>query len=160
MSRFYLAGRYSGRLDYQRLAAGIASASYYQSVASWLYTDDTDGDGNPLTDHVIAERDLADIRASDVLVLVDSDSTRGGMWTEFGYALALGKRIVVLRDDRSLTDRGLMPVFAYSDRVTRITLVAGTCLIDNGGVFGGGHLPFLQATRQAWKAWMRDEGRL
>ena len=51
-------------------------------------------------DHGVAERDLDDIRRSDALILVHSANRRGGMWVEFGYALASpALRTIFWRDE-------------------------------------------------------------
>jgi hypothetical protein len=63
-------------------------------TASWLFIDDMP-DADPA-----ARLDLADVDRAQVLVLINplkwkQDGT-GGRHTEFGYAMAAGKRLVIL----------------------------------------------------------------
>ena len=82
---FYLAGRYSRREGYRVLAEDIEARSGWRSGARWLVNGPQD---EALPDDEIAERDLEDIRRSDALIVAHSANRRGGMWVEFGYALA------------------------------------------------------------------------
>ena len=82
---FYLAGRYSRRERYRVLAEDIEACSGWRSGARWLVDGPQD---EALSDYEIAERDIDDIRRSDALIVVHSAHRRGGMWVEFGYALA------------------------------------------------------------------------
>lgn len=61
--------------------------------ATWVWGDD--GDLYPL--YFSAASDLADIDAADVvLVFTEHPSTSGGFHVETGYALAKGKRVVII----------------------------------------------------------------
>ena len=94
---FYLAGRYSRRERYRLVAEELERRSGWRSGARWLVSGPAD---ELRDDHGVAERDLDDIRRSDALILVHSANRRGGMWVEFGYALASpALRTIFWRDE-------------------------------------------------------------
>lgn len=43
-----------------------------------------------------AQQDLDDVERADALLLLVTDEGGCGMWIEFGYAMALGKRVVAV----------------------------------------------------------------
>jgi nucleoside 2-deoxyribosyltransferase len=76
----------------------------FQITSHWL--DEPHGPKTKLDDltpaqlNTYADHDLADIRAADWLVFFSQDpntaTVRGGRHVEFGYALALGKHILIV----------------------------------------------------------------
>lgn len=90
--KVYIAAPYPLRDDAIALMAEIESAGAVVT-SSWLRHHDE------LTDH-FARVDLADVAGADVLVAWNpagwKDTGTGGRHVEFGYAIALGKHIVLL----------------------------------------------------------------
>ena len=83
---FYFAAPYNLRLEGLQHADEIERRSGWRCNSRWL-TGEHDGQA----DRVCALDDLADVRdASAVVMFVPRQSTRGGVWVELGYALALG----------------------------------------------------------------------
>lgn len=82
----YFAARWERREEIRELVRGLPSTS------RWLYDD------------VGAQADLDDIRAADCLCLFTETGSfpRGGRMVEFGYAMALGKRLVVVGPDENI----------------------------------------------------------
>ena len=102
----YIAARYSKKHDAQAFAMMVRTAVPDIRVVSRWHTQDEGEEGeadvlrDPVKGRVYAQRDIDDIEACDVLVLFAEDPLqgypRGGRHVEFGYALALGKVIVVI----------------------------------------------------------------
>lgn len=92
---FYLASLFSEREATLSKANEIVSRLGWQNNARWLTGGETG-----LLRREIAHLDLDDVRASDILVIVShprgEPKPGGGRWVEFGYALALGKSIMVI----------------------------------------------------------------
>ena len=92
--KYYLAGPYDMRDDIFALAESIGKSTNWHNNASWLIEDMKD-----LPVKRIANIDIKDLQESDVLILFTGESTTGGMWVEFGFALALNKPTIIF--DRS-----------------------------------------------------------
>jgi nucleoside 2-deoxyribosyltransferase len=100
--RVYLAGKYRQREFFQRIADQLEWCGI-QVVSQWIYEtvakskEELIGTGHGMD---FAERDLVNIDCADMLVLdtwlLQQEETQGGMYVEFGYALAQGKRLVVI----------------------------------------------------------------
>lgn len=100
--RIYLAGRYSRKEFFAGLAADLSERGHI-ITAQWL----TEPHGPEATLDSISQADLikyanidiTEIRHCDTFLFMSEDplkgTPRGGRHVEFGYALALGKRIVV-----------------------------------------------------------------
>jgi nucleoside 2-deoxyribosyltransferase len=90
--RVYVAAPYPERAAASFVGRALEQAGFVVT-ASWLH-----GDRPP--DATGAALDLADIARADVLVALNpaawADRGTGGRHVEFGYALALGKRLVLL----------------------------------------------------------------
>ena len=102
--RIYLAARYIRR-DELRVYRRKLRALGHIVTSRWL--DERKSPKSTVADvsvahHVcIAQRDLADIDRADVFVLFAAEhqkQKRGGHWVEMGYALAAGKKIIVLEE--------------------------------------------------------------
>jgi nucleoside 2-deoxyribosyltransferase len=126
MTRVYLAARYDHRL---RLCAyredlrarGIAVTSRWLDGLHTLSAGLDDQSNNaapPMTRRTMAMEDWADVLAADALVFFcepeDSDSKRGGRHVEFGAALALGKRVLAVGDNRENVFHELPAVEHYA----------------------------------------------
>lgn len=91
--KIYLAARFQNKPTLR----GVREAWQAQGhiiTSRWL-----DGDPASVTDNAIM--DLSDVRRADALVLYLDQVKLGerpmqGAWTEFGYALAMGKLVVVV----------------------------------------------------------------
>lgn len=90
--RVYIAAPFQERQQAQALMAKIEAAGI-SVTSSWLKQDDE------LSDQ-FARQDLKDVAYADALVALNpdgyADRGTGGRHVEFGYALALGKRIVLV----------------------------------------------------------------
>lgn len=93
--KLYLAGPWERRDVIARMALYLARNGH-KVTSRWL-TEHMEAE----TPEMLVEQahnDLDDVRAADVLVLDTRvpGSPRGGRHTEFGYALALGRRVILL----------------------------------------------------------------
>ena len=92
--RLYLAGKFSRREELIRHAADLKKLGH-RVTSRWLtpYEDAHKARGWAF----MAKIDLADIRASETTVFFTNvRNPRGGERVEFGYALALKKRLIVV----------------------------------------------------------------
>jgi nucleoside 2-deoxyribosyltransferase len=101
--KFYLAASY-GKKASARAARNVIEALGHEVTSRWIdgqsATPDADSDK-----HCIewALTDLQDINECDVaVVFTDKPSTTGGFYTEFGYAYAIRKKIVVIGPRRNI----------------------------------------------------------
>ena len=92
--RLYLAAPFSDREKMEAVADFLAALGYV-ITASWVY-----GGEDGLTREQIATLDLEDVDACDALVSFTFPrgtlTSGGGRHVEFGYALARGKRCIVI----------------------------------------------------------------
>jgi nucleoside 2-deoxyribosyltransferase len=103
-TKVYLASRYSRRqelLGYRELlrARGIEVTGRWLEGLHEIHDSDTPG-RQRVMQASFAEDDLEDIRRADAMVSFTegpgSPHARGGRHVEFGYALALGKHLIVI----------------------------------------------------------------
>jgi hypothetical protein len=93
--KFYIA---SSSVERARdLAQKLVDAGH-KVTSSWIKTGW--GSHGPQFDEErsqVARRDLMDVTAADALILLsDEDNVPGGKHVEFGYAIALGKKVYVI----------------------------------------------------------------
>jgi len=101
--KVYLAARYSSK-EQMKVYAEELRAEGIEVTARWLeekYSPNTGMNEVPYNELVMfARTDLQDVEDADVLVFFAEDPenqpVRGGRHVEFGYALALGKQILVI----------------------------------------------------------------
>lgn len=101
--RVYLASRYSRRDEMARFAqylrrSGVIVTSRW--IDERLALDPTLNDCTPEHNLRVARIDLDDIDEADVVIFHSADplvgTPRGGRHVEFGYAMGVGKRLVVI----------------------------------------------------------------
>lgn len=96
MNKVYVAALYS-MMPQAKAAAVLLEKAGYKVTSRWIHGDDPSVP--PLAR---ATYDLEDVRAADYLMLLSLPFGTlykgGGRHVEFGYALALGKRMVVVGD--------------------------------------------------------------
>src|SRR5216683_1181734 len=92
--KIYLAAKFELRPEMERVARRLA-ANGYEITARWVY-----GGEDGLSLEEIAKVDLNDVDEADVLVSFTYTrgtlTSGGGRHVEFGYALARGKRLVLI----------------------------------------------------------------
>jgi nucleoside 2-deoxyribosyltransferase len=99
--RIYIAGRFSRRYEFRRLAEDLEAAGH-EITCRWLYSDDHHAQlqGSQPRAARAAERDLEDVRAATVCIAFtegpDGKQGRGGRHVEVGAAIALGLRVIVV----------------------------------------------------------------
>lgn len=110
---YYLAGLLSRKDELRRYAEQIAPFGD-EVTARWLYRpgDHVRKPGEPRLDYTSPEprlwanEDLADVGTCDTFVLFTEErgvpQPGGGRFVEFGYALALGKRLVIIGEVENL----------------------------------------------------------
>jgi nucleoside 2-deoxyribosyltransferase len=110
--RVYLASRYGRKAELQAARATLQSMGH-EVTSRWLDTSWENGDSTAAA-HVPeehraewAKNDLDDVASSDVVVSFTEDgitrgTNRGGRHVEFGYALALGKWMVLIGSPENL----------------------------------------------------------
>ena len=108
----YLAARYERRDELCSYIDALAMVGI-DVVSSWLWIVHTDL-------HEAAVSDLADLRRADQLIFFSEDITsswpRGSRCVEYGIALALGKKIVVI-GPRENVFHWLLPNSAFFESV-------------------------------------------
>lgn len=100
----YLASRFDNRDLLRACAEELEETGNIKVTSRWVMQDDYEVDNDALNDpenvraHRIAEDDLSDIRAADLLIYFSApeQGVRGGRHVEFGFALGLGRPIVVV----------------------------------------------------------------
>lgn len=98
--RIYLCSRYSQYDEMRRLRTELESRGH-SITSSWI-----DIGGKSFTLEELenepgrcaerAQRDFDDVEASDCLIFVSSQGGKGGRHVEYGIALALRKRVIIL----------------------------------------------------------------
>jgi nucleoside 2-deoxyribosyltransferase len=95
MSHIYIAGRFSRRFEFQGYRADVQRAGF-TVVSRWIDL----AKENEANAARCAMDDLEDLRLSDTVIVFGdeprSTRSRGGRHVEFGYALALGKRMILV----------------------------------------------------------------
>lgn len=93
--KYYLAARYDRKDEMMKKANELNSYEGFECTASWVY-----GGEEGKTWEYIHNLDLGDVRESDTLILFTepygSLNRGGGRFVEFGYALALGIKCIVI----------------------------------------------------------------
>lgn len=106
--KIYVASRFERQTELRGYAKELRAAGH--TVTSRWLLEETDEVGNKpgVWQHnpalrTFAQIDLEDINAADVfMVFTHEGLSRGGMHVEFGYALAFGKRLVVIGPQATL----------------------------------------------------------
>lgn len=98
IGKYYLAARYPRRVEMEGIANAIrAKDDTSDCVARWVF-----GGEEGLTRPQIAALDLNDVHRCDTFILFThkrgSKQPGGGRFVEFGYALAKGKRCIIIGD--------------------------------------------------------------
>jgi len=109
MLSVYLASRYSRRNELREHARILEKARIHVT-SRWLHEDEPLqcklGDHSPEFYQETALIDLEDVRQADVIVFFSEDplvgTPRGGRHVEFGYALALGKKPIVIGGEENI----------------------------------------------------------
>ena len=92
MTKYYLAAPYDCRGRAADAARLVSEISGWRCTSSWI-----DGNHPGSTRREQAENDLRDVRAAAAVVLwLPKASTSGGLWFEMGYAVAMGKPVIVV----------------------------------------------------------------
>ncbi len=107
MSKIYLAARYS-RNGEMRGVRDVLHGLGHEVTSRWIdcHTDVVGDFSASFTEAVLNERpedcaplgrhDLDDIDRADVVISFTGSGGKGGRHVEFGYAVALGKRVIVI----------------------------------------------------------------
>lgn len=98
IGKYYLAARFPRREEMARIASQIGVAdTLAKCCARWVF-----GGEEGLTRPDIASLDLEDVKHAETVILFThergSQHSGGGRFVEFGYALALKKRCIVIGD--------------------------------------------------------------
>jgi len=113
----YLAARFSRREEMEELASHLPWLGH-ECIARWVF-----GGEEGLSREDIAELDLEDVRSCEMLILFThprgEPQPGGGRFVEFGYALALGKRCVVIgpRENIFMDAKGIEVYDTWDDFV-------------------------------------------
>lgn len=107
--RIYIAARYSRRDEMKALARQLHERGFVVT-SRWLDEDkplNTQlGDDSEDFYRMTAEIDLEDVRKADTILFFAEDpkvgTPRGGRHVEFGYALGLGKRLLVIGGEENI----------------------------------------------------------
>lgn len=100
--KIYLAAMYQW-IDKMKVERDLFRAAGFEVTAQWV---DNAEENEAKTRHDAAQMDLDDVARANVLVLYTLPKgtafTSGGRMTEFGYALALGKWVIVVGDRENI----------------------------------------------------------
>ena len=95
--KFYLAAPYNTREGSLHKVREIERLSGWTCNARWVL-----GLNDGKEPDLCARDDYNDLRDADALVLLNGVSSTGGMWVELGMAIALGKKIIFVRENANL----------------------------------------------------------
>lgn len=118
MKRFYLAGPYPDRKELEKVSIRIEKRTGWTCNARWL-----DGRHDGIPYELAAQDDVEDVKNADALVIISGESSRGGMWTELGMALAWEKPIIFLHNPTKPEP----PIFAWLPAVPWEWKIGGLC---------------------------------
>lgn len=96
--RVYLAGRFSRKAELRGYAYDLSRVGI-EVDARWLQNGFHEESASPGVEQRFAVEDLEDVKRADVFVIfteAEGTYTRGGRFVEMGYALALGKPVIVI----------------------------------------------------------------
>lgn len=100
MSRIYIASRYSRKPEMLKYISVLESAGHTVQ-ADWLQSNH---DHTPSID--CAEIDITDVSACDIFLTFTEEprttNSRGGRHVEFGMALALKKRLIIVGPEENI----------------------------------------------------------
>jgi len=132
--KFYIAGSWRRKNEIKKIEKRLESVGD-ESTTHWLREQDgphNTEDPSPerwAEFRAAAEDDLRGIRECDVFILVANDpnvpSIGGGRFVEMGYAIALGKQIIVLGDHET--------VFSYLPEINTTQTINGVMNIMANG---------------------------
>jgi hypothetical protein len=123
MTTYYLASRYSRRIELRRYRKQLIAAGH-DVISKWLFGDAGETAAN-------AMRDCRDIEKCSSIILwceKPRTATRGGRHFELGYAAALRKELIAIGDEAehiflNLPSLKMYPTFAdFIATLTRPTL--------------------------------------
>lgn len=92
--KIYLAAKYARREEMEQIAIELMNVYGYDITARWVF-----GGEEGKTNEEIAVFDLEDVAEADTVISFTEHPnmyTTGGRHVEFGYAIATGKRLVVI----------------------------------------------------------------
>jgi nucleoside 2-deoxyribosyltransferase len=98
--KIYIAGRFSRQKEFLRYRHDLEAAGH-TVTASWLDQEVPDENLSLRQAAKYAERDIADLKAADCIISFAeapraANFPRGGRHVEYGAAIALGKRLIVI----------------------------------------------------------------
>ena len=100
--KVYLSGNFGDKKEILKAGTQLKGKGHHIQ-SGWLYGEDglkKQYAGDPEGfNRACAEKDLQDIRDSDALILFTGDygsKSLGGKHTEFGYAMAIGKIVIIM----------------------------------------------------------------
>ena len=91
--KIYIAAKYQMKNRFRKYAE-LLEENGHAITSSWLYRPDV----TTMYEGKMAEyasNDLIGIQMADLVVVMDTGTETGGYWVELGYALAMGKPIIV-----------------------------------------------------------------
>lgn len=119
--KFYMAAKFSRREEMEELAGHLPWVGH-ECNARWVY-----GGEDGLTREDIAVLDLDDVRDADGIILFthprNEPQPGGGRFVEFGYAIALKKRLVVIGPEENIfmSTPGVEMYDTWNDFITHET---------------------------------------
>ena len=99
--KFYLASKYSDRLNICTVAF-LLRQNGHDIIAEWLRGENNGTDQPDFIRKGCAEVDLRDIDSCEALVIFNDVPESPGRNIEYGYALAKGKRLIVVGGGTSI----------------------------------------------------------
>lgn len=101
MKKFYLAAKFSRIEEMRQLSDELRDVLGWTPSCRWVY-----GGEEGLSRANIALLDLEDVAACDVIILFthprEEPQPGGGRFVEFGYAMALGKELMVVGPEENV----------------------------------------------------------
>ena len=96
MISVYTASGWPFRADIAKINERLNRVLGVKVISTWI--ENEDGDNSPANCGVDAKRDTDQVAACDVLLAIMNDAQYAyrGTWTEIGFALGTGKRVIVV----------------------------------------------------------------
>ncbi|MXX91099.1 MAG: hypothetical protein F4213_05670 [Boseongicola sp. SB0677_bin_26] len=126
---FYLAGSFKDQDVLLDWAGELERMSGWKCTSRWLHEKVEKVDERVLANAAVECRD--DLDRADVLVIIAKDSSTGGLWWEFGYAVGTGMPVVIWASPECGNPFPRLDLDPKAD-ITWMNFVCGSRLQDQG----------------------------
>ena len=168
--RFYLIGAYPRRHELRRYAADLLTMGH-SITSDWLTGYEETGDNGLQWQATEEQRmtaavtDLAGLRSADTVIAFTEPEgsiyTRGGRWVEFGIALGLRKRLLVVGPEESNVFLAIPWIAKYPTWAECLRMLRDLAeMTDEGETIDGSHYRTRLAAARPFGAGAAPDGRI